>query len=221
LATSFDFSNVESLNLSSGGLLPFDHLIPFPTSLISLTLKRDILSTVGLGNALPCVLPNLTTLRLLGTRIQGPFRNYFKVPRLRHLCISSVSSYPPEKSNRFGYQTDSSAPFDVIFDPPFFQGIPDLESLAIKSTTVEPHVPSNLQVCSQLQRLDLHYGAINESIFSFIEHFLDVASSPSLKTFTITCREWPQRYPMSYSDLIRHRAAQRPHLNVFGKIRGM
>jgi hypothetical protein len=214
LVYGFDLSCAESLELAFGRWGTDIMKVPIPRNLTELYLASVFLTEETIRKMGRYRLPNLTTLRMFDTAVEGTLDDYFEVPKLRILHLESVfgcalaeDTDKPEPEN---YSLTSR-----VLGPSFFTGAPGLESLVLRKMTMTHNFTRAFGVCAHLKELVLENCNIKLFLTSCVIDIADKGYLPSLSSLKIS-GSWPVQSNVSYTDLMKHCRTQRPGLLAYG-----
>ncbi|PVG01757.1 hypothetical protein CPB86DRAFT_781131 [Serendipita vermifera] len=212
LLTIFDLCNIEALNLNARKEASNFSMDLIPAHLTDLTLSCLKFITTTLTDDRPQIMPHIRSLTLNSIVLEGPLQTFFHLPNLKHLQISSTSSFVsinPEE------ETGSSKHAHRICSNTFFKGVPKLEVLSLQQMTVGSIFVSALRSCLSLKTPSLTNSRSEQFIPSFLESLTDVQAFPTLKSLNLNFFwSWPKRSGLTSKQFIDGCAARRPALSI-------
>ncbi|PVG01761.1 hypothetical protein CPB86DRAFT_870836 [Serendipita vermifera] len=157
----FDFSNAEKLKFCTDGCsqYPFDlALLPItvPEMVLNFTFTPEILSMTK-----PYSLLQVTTITFSCMGLPDQLHRYLHLPNLKKLSFDSVYYFPLEDTTDQTKYKYTANPY-AFLDSLFFQNIPGLESLSLRTTEVDDKLLANLQYCPRFRELRFIWSPIKE-----------------------------------------------------------
>jgi hypothetical protein len=206
LLRNIDFQKAEKLEFYGHGSTDALKLKFIPSQLTELYLKGVALdhnSVLGDGKHF---MPNLVTLQLGDSCIDGSLPCYITSPNLKNLYLWNLNT-------RVGNSRSQ-----ILADEVFFQGIPNLEYLFLSQMEVDTPFCFNLQNCPSLREICIGTCFIADFVPSFIEILMNGTSLSSLTNMVIDS-SWPSEMGLSFMDFARICARHRPGMCVSGNER--
>jgi hypothetical protein len=211
----FNLANVEALDIGASDLFSgrkpmgrFD-VTSLLTRLTTLTLS---LFELTINNSSPThpphLLPYLTTLTLHKVNLRVPLHQCLKLPRLRNLSLSEVGHVGEGAPWMLKKANDTA----IRLLESFFQGIPELETLALLTFPLNVRMVTALQALPRLAELTIGGCSINNSLLLIVEPLMDEKSFPSLVSFNIGFDVLERNIHISYKAFVERCRIKRPKL---------
>ncbi|PVF92327.1 hypothetical protein CPB86DRAFT_195742 [Serendipita vermifera] len=179
-----------------------------PTQLTSLSLGMfKFTRKYRLGNR-PQILPTLTFLSLCDVSFQGAVRDYLRCPKLEELSYHDFAAELQLVEEGAELDEDFAR---VLFDEPFFRGVPELKSITFRGLIVDGVLVNILEGCSLLHTLELEDCLMLGFIPSFSKSINHKACFPSLKTIKLETL-WPEDAKVSYRGFVDECRVKRPQM---------
>jgi hypothetical protein len=194
-----DLSNTRALTFCSSD--EAEALIPrsLPSQLTSMSLKRLNL-VKALSESIPQKLSFLTSLSICNARIEGDLQRYLFLPELKELHFCDVLLFEIEE--RYAAEKPLNGGL--------FLTTPKLELVTLTALELDEDLVNGLKKCTTLQQLTIKSCLANQFIESFARHLRDHEDSFSKLQALHVQETWPRKSGISYDELVRHCATERP-----------
>jgi transposase-like protein len=209
--TFFDLSGAEYFDYACVG--PSDGFLTeyLPTQAKKMFLREVDFPITALSQHGGHLMPNLTTLLLFRSKIEGPLYRYLSFPQLKTLCLHVVSFYYPDENtlqDSWSHRKRLS-----LSDVLSFQNTPELEHLNLAWMPIDGKFADRIQHCPKLQEFEADFCELEGFIPSLTKSLADGNAFPSLQRLRFL---WPFNGldKTSKKEFSSYCATQRPEIVV-------
>ncbi|PVG01799.1 hypothetical protein CPB86DRAFT_781162 [Serendipita vermifera] len=186
-----------------------DYIFPasLPIQLYGLTLSSFAFTSKPLK---PHLLEHLTALEFGDTTLEYPLQEYIALPKLKYLDIWNVLFQPSEDNEDRDGASDTS-----LSEKSFLGGLPELETITIKHTTLNGYFAKALESCPRLESIEIEECDADVFFLSFLSCLRDEDAFPSLETLNILL-SWPWKLDLPFEVFVKRCADRRPDIDISG-----